>query len=134
MFKLIKIQNSGVNVPELVKLEKPSDIIIKPGEALLLTDGVVDKCPATVKPTHIAFSYGKYEENSVVVFEISSNMLFEVPVDDDPMSLLIGDKLELAYDGDDCAVFVSAVGANGVATIVDLMGVAYGENKIIVKF
>ena len=134
MFKLIKIQNSGVNVPEPMILKKAGGIEVKIGEALLLEDGLLSPCLATTKPTHVAIKSADYGDDYVTVYEVNSNMLFETTVDDDPTSLDIGQRVTVVTDEDGCAVKVSATTSSGVATIVDLMGASKIGDKLTVKF
>ena len=56
MFKLIKIENARMNVPEPVFHEVTEDEAVVMGEALVLTDGKLTKCGATVKPEFIAMA------------------------------------------------------------------------------
>lgn len=134
MFKLIKIQNSGVNVPEPMLLKKSASLVVKIGEALVITDGLLAKCPATTTPTHISLSNGEYGESEVTVFEVNSNMIFETTVNADPSMLDIGAKVTIANAPDSSATRVSATTASGVATIVDLMNAENVGDKINVKF
>ena len=110
MFKLIKIQNSGVNVPEPMILGKSAGIEIKIGEALILEEGLLYPCTATTKPTHVAIRNANYDEDLAVVYEVNSNMLFETTVDDDPTDLKVGEKVTISTDEDGCAVIENAEG------------------------
>lgn len=56
MFKLIKIENARMNVPEPVFHEVTEDEAVVMGEALVLTNGKLTKCGATVKPEFIAMA------------------------------------------------------------------------------
>lgn len=134
MFKLIKIQNSGVNVPEPQKFEKSASLKIKAGDALIFENGIIAMCPATSVPTHIAFSDSKYNEYTVFAYPINSNMLFETTVGADPSSLLLGSKVTVGKDSEGSASRVTATTTSGVATIVDLMNAARVGDKITVKF
>lgn len=134
MFKLIKIQNSGVNVPEPQKFYKPSALKLKAGDALIIDNGGVTSCPATTTPTHISFSVGKYNELEVLAYEINENMIFETTVSGDPSSLMVGDKVTIGKDVDNSSANVTSTTASGVATIVDLMNASKSGDKINVKF
>ena len=134
MFKLIKIQNSGVNVPEPMLLGKPATLVVKTGEALIISDGLLAKCPATTIPTHVSLSNGAYGDTDVIVFEVNSNMIFETTVNADPSMLDVGAKVTIANAPDGSATRVSATTTAGVATIVDLMGAEKVGDKLNVKF
>ena len=134
MFKLIKILNSGVNVPENTVLEKPVSLKINCGSAIAIADGYASVCPATTKPTHIAVQTTKDGSKTVLCHAVNENMLFETTVKAVPTALSIGDKVTLANDDDNCASHVSSTLTGGVATIVDLMGASAIGDKITVKF
>ena len=135
MFKLIKILNSGANVPESVKLPKFTDICIKQGDAVILVDGGVTCCGESSRPTHIALQNADYSADSILCYEIHENMLFEAPLSENPTSLSIGSKVLLNIDGDNSAFGVCAgASSGGVATVVDLMGAKQAGDKITVKF
>ena len=134
MFKLIKILNSGVNVPEISKLEKPSSLKIKRGSALILNGGLAANCSETQAPAYIAISDADNGTEEVVCHAVNSDMLFETTVNASPEALLIGNKVTLGKDSDSNICCVSATTASGVATIVDLMGAGKSGDKITVKF
>lgn len=134
MFKLIKIVNSGVNVPEIIKLPKSSSLNIKMGSALTLSGGYASMCTATASPTHIAAENADTTKDSVSCYEVNSNMLFETVFSAAPTSLTLGDKVTLATDANNCTVKVSATTTSGVATIVDLMNAKAAGDKVTVKF
>ena len=134
MFKLIKIQNSGVNVPEPIKLKKPASLKIKAGDALVIENGYASACPATSTPTHIAFTDGKNNDYNAVAYAINENMLFETTVGADPSALTVGQKVTIGKDSDNGSSYVTATTSSGVATIVDLMDAVKSGDKVTVKF
>ena len=134
MFKLIKILNSGTNVPESVKLPKSPDLDVKMGSALILSGGTVANCTATTSPTYIAAQNAVNGEDKVLCYPISPDMLFETVFNEPSESVVIGAKVKLCTDDDGSAVNVSADTASGVATVVDLMGAKNAGDKVTVKF
>ena len=134
MFKLIKIQNSGVNVPELEKREKPYYNIVKAGEALIIEDGQLNSCPATSAPTYIAFAGAGEDTDTVVCYPVNSDMIFETTVNEDPAQIVNGSKVTIGKDDDYSSVCVTATTASGVATVVDKMDASKIGDKIAVKF
>lgn len=134
MFKLIKILNSGVNVPENVKLPKSTSLEVKMGSALTLAGGSVANCGASAAPTYIAAQNAAAGESSVLCYAVSGNMLFETTVSAAPAALKIGDKVTLGTDADGAAVNVTATTTSGVATVIDLAGAKNAGDKITVKF
>lgn len=129
MFYLAKIENGRMNVPEPEYLE--AGVAIACGEALVLTDGKLAKCGATVAPKYIAMS--EAAAGAVVpVCRVESNQVYDVPVSGDDSAikaLKAGSKVQL--DGD--ALGVSASTTNGVATIVSLNGATKAGDIITVR-
>lgn len=134
MFKLTKIINSGVNVPEPCKLAKNADTVIKAGSAVKLSDGCVTNCTATDTPTYIALENATAGSLYVTCFEVTPEMRFEVRINADPSALKIGNKVTLGIDADGSATEVTATTASGVATVTELFGTSSAGNKITVKF
>lgn len=134
MFKLIKILNSGVNVPETVKLPKSASASIKLGSALTLIDGEVTSCSATSAPQYIAAQNAKIGEDSVLCYAVNENMIFETVFNASPDGVLLGHKVTLGTDADGATVCVTANTASGVATVTDLMGAKAAGDKVNVKF
>ena len=134
MFKLIKILNSGVNVPEPCRLKKDSAAEIKMGAALILNGGNAANCSSTTRPEYIALDDGKIGNDYVMAYAISENMIFEAPVTESPETLTEGVSLTLAKDGDGAAIGVTATTASGVAKIVSLDGAVKLGDTVTVKF
>ncbi|MBQ8720374.1 MAG: hypothetical protein IJY65_05015 [Clostridia bacterium] len=134
MFKLIKILNSGINVPELERIPAASGVSYTVGMAINASDGSAANCTATVAPTHIsAQKLAAGEKEYVLCYPISRDMLFEAPVTASPASLAVGSKLTLALDESGRAYGVTATTTSGVATVVDLCGAASAGDKLTVK-
>ncbi|MBR2616186.1 MAG: hypothetical protein IKC69_05865 [Clostridia bacterium] len=54
MFRLLKIENARMNVPEPEYLEVTANEAVEEGEALVLSAGKLTKCGAKVAPEYIA--------------------------------------------------------------------------------
>ena len=134
MFKLIKILNSGVNVPEPCRLNKESAAEIKIGSALILNGGKAENCPETVRPEYIALEDSGAGKTYVLAYTVSENMIFETPITDSPEALTEGACVTLSKDDNGNTVGVSATTASGVAKIVSLDGATDAGDKISVKF
>lgn len=134
MFKLIKILNSGVNVPEPCRIAKESAAEIKMGSALILDGGYATNCPETVRPEYIALEDSGAGKTYVLAYTVSENMIFETPITDSPEALTEGVSVTLSQDDNGAAVAVSATTDSGVAKIVSLDGAAKAGDKISVKF
>ena len=134
MFKLIKILNSGVNVPEPVRLPKSETASIKLGSALVLTDGEVASCSPTAVPEYVAAQNARSGESSVLCYAVNENMIFETVFSTSPDGIALGQKVTLGTDADGAAVCVTSTTSSGVATVIDLMGAKAAGDKVNVKF
>ena len=134
MFKLIKIENSGVNVPEPVTVRKEPHDTFKAGSAISIEDGVAANCGAYIRPTYIAAADGKDNSETMLCYTITENMLFEVSADMPVDNFLVGMKLSLSIDDDGEAVGVSDESEDGVAILVDFIDLNDTFSKLIVKF
>ena len=132
MFKLIKILNSGTNVPEPRRVKNGGANIVA-GCALNYSAGTVVSCTATSVPDCIAICDAAAADEALV-YDITPDMLFEVTVTADPASVAVGNALTLAVDEDGIAYGVTATTSGGVATVYDLAGASAAGDKITVKF
>ena len=130
MFKLIKIENSRMNVPEPISYEVTDGEAVYAGEALVLSDGKLTK--ATGTPAFIALSAKAVTDHDrrLPVARITSDHLYETSLTEAPTSLKVGDKVTLSSDG----MGVTATTTDGCAEIVSLEGAAAVGDKIIVRF
>jgi hypothetical protein len=133
MFKLIKILNSGSNVPEPVYLPS-SGISAKAGTAMTLSGGALAHCPATTAPSYVLLRDLKATDTKALCFRISSDMLFETPIMGAPNALSAGSKVKLYVNSASAAVGVSADTASGVAKIVSLDGATSQGQTVTVNF
>lgn len=131
MFRLIKIENARINVPEPEYLDVTTAEAVSEGEALVLTSGKLTKCGATVAPQFIAMASlaADAEKRTIAVCRVEKNQVYEVPVSAAPTSLNVGDKVTLNTDG----LQVTATTTSGVVTIVSLNGAAAAGDKVVVR-
>jgi hypothetical protein len=131
MFKLLKIENARMNVPEPVFHEATADEAIFVGEALVLANGKLTKCAATAKPEFIAIGQlGASDANrKVAVCRVAPNQVYEVPVTAAPTALKVGDKVTIHTDG----LQVTATTTSGVITIESLNGATAVGDTIVVR-
>ena len=135
MFKLIKILNSGVGVPEPLRISKASDAEISIGDALTLSDGYAVHCSSTASPIFVAAAPASAEKDTdVLVYPVFDNMLFDAPVSASPESLAVGDKVTLYVGESGAATGITDSKSGGVATIVDLQGAQNAGDIITVRF
>lgn len=131
MFKLIKIENARMNVPEPVFHEVTASEAVTMGEALVLASGKLTKCGATVKPEFIAMAdcAADATKRLIPVARVEANQLYEVPVQAAPTSLVEGSKVTLHTDG----LQVTATTTSGVVTVESLNGATAAGDIIVVR-
>lgn len=131
MFRLIKIENARMNVPEPVFHEVTASEAVQLGEALVLTSGKLTKCGATAKPEFIAMAdcAADAAKRLIPVARVEANQLYEVPVTAAPTSLVEGNKVTLHTDG----MQVTATTTSGVVTVESLNGAAAAGDTIVVR-
>ena len=131
MFKLIKIENARMNVPEPVFHEVTEDEAVVMGDALVLTNCKLTKCGATVKPEFIAMAdcAADAAKRLIPAARVEPNQLYEVPVQAAPTSLVEGSKVTLHTDG----LRVTATTTSGVVTVESLNGAAAAGDTIVVR-
>lgn len=131
MFKLIKIENARMNVPEPVFHEVEASEAVQLGEALVLTSGKLTKCGATAKPEFIAMAdcAADAAKRLIPAARVEPNQLYEVPVQAAPTSLVEGSKVTLHTDG----LQVTATTTSGVVTVESLNGAAAAGDIIVVR-
>ena len=133
MFKLIKIMNSGVNVPEPVMLQKGEREISR-GEALVLTAGKATPCGTTTAPTHIALANAEVTDTAIACMAISPNMVFECPITEgSPTLLTVGTKVCLTQKSGK-TVGINGTTTSGVATVHDTLGATLVGDKVLITF
>ena len=133
MFKLTKIQNSGVNVPEPQILPK-GEVAIARGSALIISGGKVSAAGTTTLPTHIALADAKAADATIPCAQIHTNMVFECPVKEGtPATLVPGAKVCLVQEGGN-TIGVNTTTTSGVATVYDTLGAAKVGDKILITF
>lgn len=131
MFRLLKIENARMNVPEPEYLEVTDGEAVAEGEALVLASGKLTKCGATAAPAYIAMGVKTAADTkrTIPVCRVEKNQVYAVPVTAAPASVKIGDKVTLHTDG----LRVTATTTNGVVTVVDLNGASVAGDEIIVR-
>lgn len=131
MFRLLKVENGRMNVPEPVFHDVTAGEAVEIGEALVLTGGKLTKCGATTKPEFIAngVKSASDENRKLGVVRVEGNQVYEVPVTGAPTSLKVGDKVTINTDG----LQVTATVTNGVITIDHLNGATAAGDKLIVR-
>jgi hypothetical protein len=135
MFKLIKITNAGVNVPELIKMNKQINSTIKMGMLLSTnSQGNIINCPLDERPKYVSAADALAGKTEIVCYEITPNMHFETELFGDPYEVKVGMKVSLACDEDDNTGYISTSTSPEIATICDMSETKKYGDKITVKF
>ena len=135
MFKLVKILNSGVNVPEPCRMAIADNTVIKPGSALSLSNGKLTNCPAGTIPSYISIQGSECaKDGTILCYEIFENMLFEATAYSFVPAISAGYNVALYRDAEGSAVGIDMEGNEACATVVDTCGAAKAGDKITVKF
>lgn len=126
MFKLIKIENGRMNVPEPEYFVAGADL--KAGQAVAVSNGKL--AVNATAPTYITLASAKANDAKVPCTRIEPNQVYEVAISAAPSGLYVGDKVTLATD----ATSVTATKTNGIATIVSLEDAKASGDKVTVRF
>ena len=132
MFKLLKMENARLNVPEPEYQEAKVGEAIEMGETLILSAGKLTKCSGTTMPTHIAMGVkaAADADRRIPACRLEANQVYEVPVTATPTALVPGVKVTIHTDG----LQVTATTTDGVATVVDVNNAKTIGDTIIVRF
>ena len=133
MFKLLKITNSGANVPEPERLSLSTQSTVSRGAPAYLKDGkmIALNSASETLPTHIAVR--AISGKNALCYHVTPDMVFETQVAADPTNMVVGSEYLLSSDGS----FVSATKVSGTvrgATLLSKNGATKLGDKIIVAF
>ena len=119
MFRLIKILNSAQNVPEPQRMRLGSAVTLKSGIPLLLQNGTVAPVTGDTAslPTHVALA-DCTDATEVVLYPISPDMVFEVPVEGTVSALKTGNEYLVGNDSLSLTATAASGGKRG-AVLVD---------------
>ena len=135
MFKLIKIMNSGVNVPEVEKLNCDTSTISEAGTCAYYDKsyGQLLMCGDTQTPTHVLLQNINEGDSLVLCYSVLPQMIFETTLIGDPTPLYEGMTVKLVTDNNIGTYAVSDV-EGGSATIYSLQDAKKSGDKILVIF
>lgn len=129
MFKLIKINNSTSNVPEIVKLKKLANMDFAVGEAISISNERAVRCFENARPEYITASSAKEKDLYVYAYKVTCNMVFEVDYYN-TQTCKMGNKHSLNVEGDSPVLSLGMSDDAGVATIIDVVS----KRKAIIIF
>ena len=135
MFKLIKILNSGVNVPEIEKFPCAHGLELDAGSCVLYDNdrGEIYVGAEVSCPPFIVAKAVKKDDTFALCYRISPGMIFEVPVIGDPANISPGLSVELMIESGRGAYAISDTDG-GPAKIYSLEGATKSGDKVLITF
>lgn len=135
MFKLIKILNTGVNVPEIEKISCPLELSLDAGTCVSYNSNYDEIYLGNEidAPKYVLAKDIKQGDGYALCYRISPEMVFEVPIIGEPADVSNGLMVDLAIDEDHGAYAVTDT-EGGPARIYSLEGAKKPEDKILVIF
>lgn len=126
MFRLIKIENGRMNVPEPEYLI--ANAAVAAGVAVALSSGKIVK--SATAPTHITLGAATAADEKVPCVRIDKDQVYEVATSEAISGVNVGDKVTLDTNADK----VTKTTQNGIATIVSLEGASEAGDAVLVRF
>ena len=134
MFKLIKILNSGVNVPDIITYPKDPNENIIAGPPMQIRDGSLVNCPENQVPLYMSVEDAVNGETTIDCYQIDSNMIFETYMYGNEENLKFGDKVILFVNDFGQATGLSEEKTAAVATVLDIKKLPDGQLVSTLKF
>jgi hypothetical protein len=135
MFKLVKIEGSGTNHGEPIKIRTASGVTYKHGCPYVLIDGFLGMVEEGTVPTHIVLENATGDEKDyILAYRINDNMIFETKLIGNPSIVTVGCKYALSMDADNIAVGITSSMANGVAILYEDNGAEETGDNVYVRF
>lgn len=134
MFKIVKLLNARVGIPETLNVPVTSGVTYTAGTAVTLSSGAAVHCAATDAPKYIVAADADASKDAyVTVYPLLGDAIVEAPVSAAPTSLKIGNKVTLTVNTAGEAIGVTATTTSGVAEIYSLCGAAASGDKLLLK-
>lgn len=135
MFKLKKIINSGVNVPEPERCHVNLSKDVKAGTALIESGGILGIGTNSMTPTHITVHDIKKGNGYALCYRISPDMIFEVEIASHEVGMLSnGSRINLFDDGNGYNKLSDNVLEEGGAFVYDMNGASKYDDTFYVIF
>ena len=134
MFKLVKIEGSGSNQAEPVRIKTAPSTLYRANCAYAILDGYLVEPGSDFAPTHIALeSLDRDEKETLLCYCIYENMIFEAPLYGNSNNLTVGTKYALHTDDNDAGIGMSTSTANGKLTLHDINGARKTGDTVYVR-
>ena len=133
MFTLVKIQNSGRNVPEPERISLQSTLLADYGTPVSVKAGLATllSSTTTVLPTHLVLSGTGTKR--LLAARITPDMIFETTVTAAPDSMRAGSEYTLSADGK-CLTATTVSGTTRGAVLVDASQAKAAGDTVLVRF
>ena len=133
MFKLAKIEGSGTNQAEPIRIRTAPDLPYKAFCAYTLFDGFLAEADTEQPPTHIVLeNLEPNEKETILCYRIQDNMVFEVTISGSFPQLSVGNKHALKVSDEGAGVGItSAIG--GKITLHDINGARKSGDTVYVR-
>ncbi len=134
MFKLVKIEGSGTNQPEPIRIKTIEDLAYRAGCAYTLYSGSLMQADSTMMPTHVALeNLEANTKDTVLCYRIQDNMIFELPTYGGNGEYTVGIKYALEVTADGAAIGIKNSSTSGVAMIHDPNGAKKQGDTVYVR-
>ncbi len=133
MFKLIKINNARINVPEPVRLTLGSSVTLERGTPVILKGGTLSAVTAASEalPTHVTLA--PVNGTEALVYELTPDAVLEVTVSGSPTALTVGEEYLLTSDGKQLST-TAASGTKRGARLVSKTGAVSAGDAVLIRF
>ena len=134
MFRLVKILYSGSNQPEPLRIPGVVGESYIKGQPMKLDEGRLTRVASDEFPSYMTMESKTVEEegDTVLCYEITPNMIFDVTCYGDVIGSFFGRKVNLYSDGIQLSGVSSKAGS--VATVYDPKGAKYMGDHILIRF
>ena len=130
MFKLVKIENSGTNYPEPIRMKVLDTERYYAGAAYELSSGYLMPIGETSMPTHVAIEgYEPGNKNSILCYRITPDMIFELPLMK-AQTCYEGTRYNVYTESGGGAVGLSNQAEGGVLVVTDANGAKKVGDKL----
>ncbi len=135
MYKLIKITNTGCNVPEPMRMPFMATATCTRGTPFYVENGVYAAVHSTSKrlPTHVSLEAIK-SKKELLCYQITPQMVFSVKTSGSPIAMSVGVEYLLSEDGKTLTTNKAALGDYRGAVLVAKNGAKEIGDEVFVSF
>jgi hypothetical protein len=133
MYKLIKILNARINVPEIERISLESAVTVCRAMPVIIAGGTLTVFSSKSErlPTHMTLADTSGKE--VFCYPLTPDMVFEVSAAQDPTGMKVGSEYLLSEDGKSITAAAASGGYRG-ATLMNKNGAKATGDSLLVSF